>query len=194
MWNAIVMALLWVPWMAALVVSPTSRTFAWWTRLWARITLAGIGVRVQVQRPVSWPPEGAVVYVANHQAMLDVPVAALGIGAPFVYVARSELRRLPLVAGLLRQSLSVFIERDAPRAALSALAEAGGRLRGGHSVLFYPEGTRSYGGALGAFNSGGFRLAEREGVPVVPIAIEGAWRVLNEQTRMGRPGVVTVCV
>ncbi|MEM0964143.1 MAG: 1-acyl-sn-glycerol-3-phosphate acyltransferase, partial [Bacteroidota bacterium] len=39
-----------------------------------------------------------------------------------------------------------------------------------------------------------FRLAEREGVPVVPIAIEGAWRVLNEQTRMGRPGVVTVCV
>ena len=194
LWNAVVIAALWPFWTAALVASPTSRTAAWWYRLWARVTLAGCGIRVAAERPAPWPPAGPVVYVANHQAMVDVPAFALGVAAPFVFVARAELRRLPLVGGLLRRSRGVFLDRATPRAAVAALAEAGGRLREGHSVLFYPEGTRGYGGPLGAFSAGAFRLAARAGVPVVPVAIEGAWRVLNERTRQARPGVVTVRV
>jgi putative phosphoserine phosphatase/1-acylglycerol-3-phosphate O-acyltransferase len=64
----------------------------------------------------------------------------------------------------------------------SALAGAVATLRSGLAVAIAPEGTRSRGSALGSFKKGGFRLAMAAGVPIVPIAIHDAWRVLPRDT------------
>ncbi|WP_412063474.1 lysophospholipid acyltransferase family protein [Rubrivirga sp. IMCC45206] len=167
---------------------PTTRRFSSWMRAWSALVLGGIGVRVDRSGAA---PDGPAMLVANHQAMLDIPALFLGVGRPFVFVARSELRRLPLVGRVLAASRCVFLDLRDPA---PGLAEIGSRLAEGDAVLMFPEGSRSYGTAPRAFRSGAFRLAQAAGVPVVPVAIDGAYRVLNERRKRGRPGRVSVTV
>lgn len=177
------------PNLVALAVRPTARTFWRWLRVWSRLVLGGAGIRVDAR---GRPAAGPAVYVANHQSMLDIPVLTLAIGAPFVFVARAGLGRLPIVGAVLRHSRCVLVDRQAPGGAEAALDQAAERLADGEAVLFFPEGTRSYDATLGAFYPGAFRLAERAGVPVVPVAVDGAARLVNERERTARPGRVRV--
>ena len=177
------------PNLVALALWPTARTFWRWLRAWSRMVLGGAGIRVDARGDAA---AGPVVYVANHQSMLDIPVLTLAIGAPFVFVARAGLGRLPIVGAILRRSRCVLVDRQSPGGAEAALDQAAERLAAGEAVLFFPEGTRSYGADLGTFYPGAFRLAERAGVPVVPVAVDGAWRLVNERDRTARPGRVTV--
>ena len=189
LWSAVVSLVQVGPNLLALAWWPTARTFWRWLRVWSRLVLGGAGIRVE---SVGAPAEGPAVYVANHQSMLDIPVLTLAIGAPFVFVARAGLGQIPIVGAILRHSRCVLVDRRAPGGAEAALVQAAERLAAGESVLFFPEGTRSYGAALGSFYPGAFRLAERVGVPVVPVAVDGAWRLVNESARTARPGRVAV--
>ncbi|WP_420454963.1 lysophospholipid acyltransferase family protein [Rubrivirga sp.] len=187
-WCAVVSAVLIGPGLVYYRLRPTSRRFWQWMRVWSRSVLGGAGLRVV---STGRAPAGPAVFVANHQAMLDIPALFLGIGQPFVFVARSELRRIPLVGTVLTATRCVYLDRaDAG----PALAEAARRVAEGDAIVFFPEGTRSYGRGVGRFRTGAFRLAIQAGVPVVPIAIDGSPGVLNERARTARPGAVTVRV
>ena len=190
LWTAIVSVVQVGPNLVALRLWPTARTFWRWLRVWSRLVLGGAGIRVEGRGQA----DGPVVYVANHQSIVDIPVLTVAIGAPFVFVARAGLGRVPIVGAILRRSRCVLIDRRAPGGAEAALDQAVDRLAAGESVLFFPEGTRSYGGGLGTFYPGAFRVAERAGVPVVPVSVDGAGRLVNEQARTARPGRVTVRV
>ena len=180
--------LLVVPVVLANVLRPSARTFWRSMRVWCRSIFSLCGLRVEARGRA---PEGPAVFVANHQGMIDIPVLLLGIDQPFVFVARKEIRRVPIVGAVLRWSRCVLIDR---RAAGPGLAEAAQRVADGDSVLMFPEGTRSYGAGVAPFKTGAFRLAAAAGVPVVPVAVEGAAAAINEREKAGRPGTVRVCV
>ncbi len=197
--NAAVLLVLWVPAMLDLSRSRTVATFRRWARPWSRATLALAGVRVETTAVpevagVLADTAGPVVFVANHRAMLDIPVLLVAVRAPFLFVARSALARLPLVGPVLRASVCVFLDRAAPGGSDAALDAAAVRLALGESVLFFPEGTRRYDGTLGPFYAGAFRLARRAGVPVVPVAVGDTHALLDERSRTARPGRVAVRV
>lgn len=188
LWCAVVSVVLVGPGLASYSLRPTSRRFWRWMRVWSRTVLGGAGFRVESEGTAY---RGPAVFVANHQAMIDIPALLLGIDRPFVFVARSELRRLPIVGAVLTISRCVYLERGAADAGLD---EAALRVTEGDAVVFFPEGTRSYGAALGRFRSGAFRLAMRADVPVVPVAIIGGPDVLHERAKTARRGTVTVRV
>ncbi|OZC04181.1 lysophospholipid acyltransferase family protein [Rubricoccus marinus] len=182
----------WVPWMLAMRLRPTARTFWRWFRGWDHVVFTLCGFRLRtVREGASGAEVGPAVYVANHQAMLDIPALILAMDAPFVFVARGSLRRVPLVAGILRQSRCVFLDRTASGTE-RALDESAERLGAGESVLFFPEGTRSFDGRLKSFYPSAFRLAIRAGVPIVPVALGGTHQLLDEKARTARPGLVHV--
>lgn len=172
---------------------PTARTFRTWMRPWARaiFALARVRSRVEVRGAL---PDGPVVFVANHQSALDIPATAAGLPRPFLYVARNELRAWPIVGWVLEKSACLFIARDNPRKALESLKRAGERIRGGESVLLFPEGGRSYHHGMSAFMRGPFLLAIEAGVPVVPVALVGHVGVLHEKARVARPGEICLVV
>ena len=186
LWCAVVSVALIGPGLVFYRLRPTSRRFWQWMRVWSRAVLGGTGFRVV---STGRAPAGPAVFVANHQAMLDIPALFLGIGRPFVFVARSELRRIPLVGTVLTATRCVYLDRGA---AGPGLAEAARRVAEGDAVVFFPEGTRRYGAGVGRFHSGAFRLAIEAGVPVVPVAIDGSPDVLHERAMTARPGAVTV--
>lgn len=94
--------------------------------------------RVQRGRPI----RGAGAYVANHVSWLDIFV--LNAGKPLYFVAKSEVAGWPGIGWLARGTGTVFIARDPKQAGLQTrLFED--RLRAGHRLLFFPEGTSSDG-------------------------------------------------
>ena len=168
---------------------PTARTFRTWMRPWGRAILGMARIRLVVETRAPLP-EGPVVFVANHQNALDIPATSVGIPRPYLYVARHELRSWPVVGWVLEKTACLFISRDNPRKAMESLVRAGERIRGGESVLLFPEGGRSYSHRTRPFMRGSFFLAIEAGVPVVPVALVGHPGVVDEKTRVARPGEV----
>ncbi|WP_412067916.1 lysophospholipid acyltransferase family protein [Rubrivirga sp. IMCC43871] len=185
-WTGLFSILMILPGWGHYLLNPTTRRYWRWMRAWSWLGLGVGGIRV---RSTGTPPDGPVVYVANHQSMGDIPALLLGIPKPFLFVARASLKGRPLVSTVLTHSKCVYLDLKAPE---GGLAEAAARVAEGESVLFYPEGTRSFDGVPGRFLTGAFRLAIQAGVPIVPVAVQGSHEVLHESAFEARPGVITV--
>ncbi|CAM3088090.1 1-acyl-sn-glycerol-3-phosphate acyltransferase [Paracoccus nototheniae] len=97
----------------------------------------GIGWRRE-GRPLHGP--GAVV--ANHSSWLDILV--LNAALPVIFVSKAEVARWPGINILTRVTDTHFVARD-PKLARAQAAEFTARIRAGHRLLFFPEGTSTDG-------------------------------------------------
>ena len=87
---------------------------------------------------------------------------------------------------------SVFIERDDPRASLEAIKAGVDLIEKGFSLVIYPEGTRSKGPIPGPFMKGSLKLATKPGVPIVPVAINGAGLLFDDHIPIIKGGPVRI--
>lgn len=165
-----------------------------WNVRMANILFRATGIRVETQYRCRLNPSGPYIFVSNHQSFLDIPVSALAVPCPFGFVAKAELARIPFLGQAIKYSPSVFMDRSNPRKSLESMQKAADAIKGGTSVIMFPEGGRSYQRALRPFKKGAFVLAIRAGVPLVPVVIKDAYRVLNEKKRFARRGTVHVVV
>ncbi len=128
------------------------------------------------------PERGAVLLVANHQSYLDPPAIGVGVGHRHLdFVARLGLFGGWLLAWLLKQFNSLPIREQGGDT--GAIKEILRRLEEGRAVLIFPEGTRTFDGAMTEFKRGIAVLVKRSGCPVVPIAIEGAFDAWPRQRK-----------
>jgi 1-acyl-sn-glycerol-3-phosphate acyltransferase len=112
------------------------------------------------------------VVVANHESFAD-PFLLCSLRWDMRWVAKEELFRLPVIGTLLRWGGDLSLRRGDGDSVRTMLADARKTLESGLSMMFFPEGTRSADGSLGAFKDGAFRLAIEAGVPILPLAVEG---------------------
>jgi 1-acyl-sn-glycerol-3-phosphate acyltransferase len=117
-------------------------------------------------------PRTRALIVANHVSYLD-PLAVLPV-CPAVPVAKSEVERWPVVGSIAQRLGVVFVDRDDPHGRIRALRRIHDLLACGISVLNFPEGTTTAGDRALPFWRGSFGIAQRLGVPVVPVAIRYA--------------------
>lgn len=135
------------------------------------------------------PAAGAALFVANHQSYLDPILVAVASRRIVHFMARRTLFRGPF-GWLIRRYYAYPVERD--RADLAAIRDTLDLLRGGRSVLVFPEGTRTRDGRLGPLRGGLGVLARRAGVPLVPVYIDGAFRVWPRQQALPLPATIRV--
>ncbi|MEJ7718885.1 MAG: lysophospholipid acyltransferase family protein [Thermoleophilaceae bacterium] len=133
------------------------------------------------------PAAGPVILAPNHFSFLDHFFAGIFLRRKVVYVAKSQLFRLPLELWLA-QMRAFPIRRG--RGDTETFTTANAVLGRGGVVLMYAEGGRARGEALGSPRSGVGRLALESGVPVVPVAIVGTQGVRD--WRSGRFPKVTI--
>lgn len=123
-------------------------------------------------------PEGPVLFVSNHQGYADIPVFCAVVTMKQIgFVAKTSLGRIPVFGEWIRDIRSVFIERDDARSSLKTMEEGAELLNKGFSLVIYPEGTRSRGPKMGEFKKGSLRLGIKAGVPIVPVTLNGTYRV-----------------
>jgi 1-acyl-sn-glycerol-3-phosphate acyltransferase len=162
------------------------------TRLWAAGLLLVSGVRLEVERPAGLDPASSYVFLANHQSLFDIPALLLAVRGRFRMVAKQSLFRIPVFGWALTAAGFVSVDRGDRTAARQSFAAAEQGLRSGGSVLLFPEGTRSTGDTLLPFKRGGFLLALRTGLPIVPVGIRGTRAVQARGRRSIQPGMVEV--
>lgn len=140
----------------------------------ARALARMLGVRVKVGG-LEHLDGRPCVFVCNHHSHFDV-AAILGF-VPGInrFTAKKELFREPVLGLVMRTMGMVPIDRDHPEKAIERLR----RLRSdGHSLVFFPEGTRSRDGTLAPFKKGAFVTAIELGLPIVPIACRGSEQIM----------------
>ncbi len=141
------------------------------------------GTRLQVDRSPAVAPRTPYVIIANHQSLLDIPILGALLFSNFPkYVSKRELARwIPSISFNLRRGGNAVIDRGDRVQAEQAIRALGARAQERRvSVVIYPEGTRARTGELGRFKHTG-TLALLEAAPqleVVPVAIDGSWRLL----------------
>ena len=130
----------------------------------------------------------------NHQSSLDIPAAFAVLPVDLRFIAKHTLRKVPFLGWFMSWTGMVFVDRSNSTQAVGSLNAAAERVRGGISLLAYPEGTRSRDGRILPFKKGPFVLALQAGVPVVPIAIAGSMHCMPAHLRPFRPGVVRMSI
>jgi 1-acyl-sn-glycerol-3-phosphate acyltransferase len=155
---------------------------------WLQISLVWAvrltGARISVERSPHLVPGRPYLFVGNHQSMFDIPIHGAALFRHFPkYVSKRELARwIPSISYNLRAGGNAIIDRSDRDQATRAIRALGEQVvRRGVSAVLYPEGTRARQGELARFRPAGalalFEAAPQ--VPVVPIAIDGSWRLLR---------------
>lgn len=156
------------------------------------LTLTGVELNVRnADRLWSHRP---AVFVVNHQSALDVLVMGSLLKEDFTVVAKKEAKFDPraMIGSLL--IAPAFVDRGDSAQARETLDALVDRIRGGTSLLIFPEGTRSATPVLGHFRKGAFHLAVQCGVPIVPVVLRNTGELMWRRSKVVHPGVVDVCV
>lgn len=170
-----------------------AEVYHWALHAWSRLALWLFRIRLSVRGAQRAPGETNRIYIANHASYIDIPVLGAALRDSVVFVYKEELEKTPIWGFLLRISPHVAISRSEGREAFGTIEETGRAIReGSASVIIFPEGTRTADGSLGEFKRGGFLLATRAGVPIVPVAVRGTHRILPRDDWRVRPGRVEV--
>lgn len=142
------------------------------------------GTRLRVERSPLVKPWTPYLLVANHQSMFDIPIFGGLLFSNFPkYVSKRELARwIPSISYNLRHGGNALIDRADRAQALDAIRALGQRVQAcGVSAVIYPEGTRARAGAMSSFKPAGTMelFAAAPDVAVVPVAIDGSWKLLR---------------
>lgn len=145
---------------------------------WAKMILWVSGVKVRISGLQNVEPGVPRVYMTNHQSFFDIFALLAYIPVDFKFILKQELMKIPLFGPAMRSAGYIGIEREDPRKAVKGMKEAAQKIRGGVSVVMFPEGTRGVDGKLLPFKRGGFNLALKSGCDIVPVAISESYRIV----------------
>ena len=124
-------------------------------------------------------PKEPCVFIGNHQGIFDAFLLIYCLDLKIGFIAKQEIRKTPLVGAWMKESKSVFIDRGNPRQMVKSIDAGVENLKQGYPMVIFPEGTRSLSSTMGTFKKGSLKLATKIGAPIVPMTIDGSYRVLE---------------
>lgn len=128
------------------------------------------------------------VVVSNHLSHADIPVIS-NLPWEMKWVAKKELFDVPVLGRMLKMSGDIPVDRKSTNKRAGVFKSSTEYLKNNVSVMFFPEGTRSRTGKINRFAPGAFELAIRNGVPILPIALDGTQDCLPKKDWVFKPDV-----
>jgi 1-acyl-sn-glycerol-3-phosphate acyltransferase len=162
--------------------------------LWGRTCLFLAGVPVVVEGLAHIAAGERYVIMANHESGLDIPVllTALPPSLELCFLAKKSLFGVPFLGWAMRSAGFVPVDREDRSTAAAMMAQTLDEVRRGGSPLVFPEETWTLDGRLLPFQRGGFLVALKTGLPILPVGLEGTRVVLPPDEGLIRPQPVTV--
>lgn len=149
-----------------------------------RLMIWVTGTKVEVRGLENIPSEGGVLFVSNHRGCFDIHAGYGYTPKMFGFVAKKEMQTYPLLSNWMELGNCLFLDRQNVKNGLKTILQGIDKLRDGTSVWICPEGTRSKSLnilELKEFHEGSFKMAEKAGVPIVPVAITGTAEMFERQ-------------
>jgi len=163
------------------------------SQIWAKmiISLSGMQVRADLS---ALPKDGQFIFMANHQSMVDIPIIMRALkDYKHAFVAKQSLFAIPFFGWALKRIGHISIDRSNRRKAMQSIANAQKAVQDGWSIVIFPEGTRNHDPArLMDFKIGGFVLALKCDLDVVPLVLTGTWDFVPRGTWRFKPARVTI--
>ncbi len=171
---------------------PRDRVFFHMARAWSKTVLWPAGIRYRSHFESDLSQVGRCILMPNHQSLYDIPLLLATLPRETRFLAKESLFRIPVFGWALRTGGFIPVRRGDRRKAYEAIVAAIAGLGDGVSILIFPEGTRTLDGQLLPFKRGGFLIALRSGLPVVPVGIRGTFDVRPKGRFVIHPGEVEV--
>jgi 1-acyl-sn-glycerol-3-phosphate acyltransferase len=162
---------------------------------WAWGILKIGGIRISVHGLERLDPHRHYIFIANHQSYIDIPTMIQALpGFQLRWIAKKELLRIPIFGWAMWSAKHIVVDRFNLAKARASLRKAQKRIKEGVSVVIFPEGTRSSHRELLPFKKGGFVLALKTQVPVVPVTIIGSANIWPRSDWRVKKGKIDVIV
>lgn len=149
----------------------------------------GVCVRVEGLENI---PAGTCIFAANHVSNIDPLAFAPHIPRRVSLLLKKELFRIPILSYGMRLAKFISVDRASRQGAADSLKQSLRYLHEGLSFAVYPEGTRSPDGRLRSFKRGAFVMAIQAGVPIVPVSIAGAQKIMPKGELAIHPGEIVI--
>lgn len=146
----------------------------WWGQAIIRLLL----LPVKVEGRENMKKNQSYVIAANHQGAFDIFLIFGFLGRQFKWMMKYQLRKIPFVGFACEKSHQIFVDKRGPRKVKETYDKARATLRGGMSLVVFPEGARSFTGHMGKFRRGAFMLADELQLPILPLTINGSFNIM----------------
>lgn len=149
-----------------------------------RLILKIAGVTVTVIGQENIPRDTPVLYIGNHRSFFDILLTYIRCPDLTGYVAKAEMRKIPLLSDWMRYLHCLFLDRKDIKKGLKTILEGVEKIRSGISICIFPEGTRNRNEdelELLPFHEGSFKLATKTNCPIVPIALNNTVSIFEKQ-------------
>ena len=197
-WTGLVAVMVTIPLASATLliamVRSNARAIDAITRLWAGLIVKAAGIRLRAENTAAVDRKQRYILIANHHSYFDIPCIFLAIPQPIRFMAKISLFKIPIFGWAIGRAGFIPIDRKNRKTAVKSFEKAVDRIRKGNTVVVFPEEGRSRERAMRPFQRGGFLLALRSGLPILPVAIDGTFDVYSAKARWVKPGPVTITV
>ena len=149
-----------------------------------RVMHVTAGMKVTVIGEENIPKDEAVLYVANHRSMADVPVAYARCPGLTGFVAKDVVNKVPGLRAWMKRLHCEFLDRHDIKQGMKVILSCIDKVKHGISIFIFPEGTRNKNSDdptdIGEFKDGSFKIASKTGCKIVPVAITGTNKVFED--------------
>lgn len=176
-----------------LILSPKGGKISFFfIRLWAGIWSFLSGIRYEIHGKEFIDLTKPYIYIFNHRSFLDAPIIPMSIPQEVRAIGKKELKKIP-VFGTVVGKLAVWVDRSDAESRRASLEKLMKILNSGISVVVAPEGTRNdTDKTLLPFQKGAFRLSIETGIPILPMAVIGADKIMKRGSLLLSPGKVRI--
>jgi len=161
-------------------------------RMWGRVALLANRVKVKVEGLEKIKSKGPFIFMSNHQGSYDIFVLLGHLPFQFKWLVKKELFSIPFFGWAMSAAGYISLDRQGTRETVEAMNEAAQKIRDGMSVTIFPEGSRSPDGSIQPFKKGGFSLALKAKVPIVPISLSGSREIMPKDRLTASSGEIRI--
>lgn len=147
--------------------------------LYARHLFFVFRIKVNVHGLENLPKTDNICFVSNHQGLADIPLIVGFVPKTVGFIAKKELGRIPILNVWMKAMGCILIDRKDIRQSLTVIERGRRQIERGHPMVIFPEGTRSRSHRMGHFKPGAFKLVSGTDALVVPLTIDGTYKVLE---------------
>jgi len=153
-------------------------------QLWAISLIPVAGCKITVTGREKIPKKGGICFVSNHSGYFDIIMMLAYAGRPFGFIAKKEFLYMPFLNIWIFMLGGHFIDRKNVRNAIRTINKGIRQIKAGGGMVIFPEGTRSKSAEILPFRVGSLKLATQAEAIIVPVAIEGSYKVYEENKRV----------